>query len=570
MKSIFRLTALLVAVLLILNSCSKTHNEVKMIPSNALMVVHFNTKSLMNKLSWDDIKQTSWFKELYSDSSVKSWTKKLMDNPAATGIDLDAALIVFMQKNTGDNGQVVFEGDIKDVAAFEAFNKNLDEKAATIKDGDINLLTLKDETVVGWNDKKFAYVINMPDSRRMYDPEDSTNSNTQSLSSNQNLTQVCKNLFDLKTDSSMAKNDKFSDLLKEDGDIHFWQNNEEFVKSSTQLGMLSMLKLDVFLKGNLSTATVSFDNGKIAVKQKFYVSPELTDLLKKYGGGTINTDMIKNIPSQNVDGLLALHFKPEGLKEIIKLTGMDGIINSYSAQQGITIDDFVKANKGDLLFAVTDFMMKKDSFNFKNPATQDENYTYDKPDANYLFSVSIGDKQSFDKLIAAGKKFGGNDLSGSMGIHFANNDKLFAIGNSQEYVSKYIAGGNSQFDFIHKLSDHPIALFVDIQKMLQSSISTAQPIKDSSNKIILDESLKIWDNVYSMGGEYKDDAFVMNTEINLIDKTTNSLKQLNNYFDRISKVMIEKKKKYQQSWSQTDSTTAYPPMSDLDSVPQKH
>jgi len=33
-----------------------------MIPSNALMVLHINTKSLTAKLSWNDIKQTNWFK----------------------------------------------------------------------------------------------------------------------------------------------------------------------------------------------------------------------------------------------------------------------------------------------------------------------------------------------------------------------------------------------------------------------------------------------------------------------------------------------------------------------------
>lgn len=563
MKSIFKTMALLTALLIIFNSCSKTHDEGKMIPSNALVVVHLNTKSLLSKLSWDDIKQTSWYKELYNDTTVKGWTKKLMDNPAGTGIDQDGALIIFFQKTASTDGQIVFEGDIKDAAAFEAFNKNFDEKATTTKDGSINMLSLRDETVVGWNDKKFAYVINTPKlPTNMNSFGDSINMNTQFVNASQNLVQVCKNLFALKADSSMAKNDKFSSLLKEDGDVHSWQNNEEIIKSSAPMGMMSMLKLDVFLKGNITTATGSFDNGKIEVKQKFYVSPELTDILKKYGGGKINTDMIKNIPSQNVNGLLAINFKPEGLKEILKLTGLDGFANMFFSQGGVTMDDFIKANKGDILIAVTDFSLKKDSFNFKNEALSDTSYLYDKPDVNFLFSLSIGDKPSFDKLMAAGKKLGG-DLSANAGAHFANNDKIFAIGNSQQYVSNYLAGSNNKFDFIDKISGHPIALFVDIQKLLSSS-SAAQPLKDSANKIIMDESLKIWQNVYSMGGEYKDDAFVMNSEINLVDKNTNSLKQLNGYFDRISKVMIEKKKKLEKDW------TVYPPLSGLDTTSAAH
>src|SRR4029079_19373031 len=117
------------------------------------------------------------------------------------------------------------------------------------------------------------------------------------------------------------------------------------------------------LKGNISTVTGSFDNGKINVKQKWYVGSELTDLLKKYFAGEINTDMIRNIPSQNINGLLALHFKPEGIRELIKLTGMDGFLNMFLSGKNVTMDDFVRANKGDIIFAVTDFVMKKDSVN---------------------------------------------------------------------------------------------------------------------------------------------------------------------------------------------------------------
>ena len=48
-----------------------------MIPSNALMVVHLKTKSLKAKLSWDDIKQTNWYKELYNDTYSKNMDKKI-------------------------------------------------------------------------------------------------------------------------------------------------------------------------------------------------------------------------------------------------------------------------------------------------------------------------------------------------------------------------------------------------------------------------------------------------------------------------------------------------------------
>jgi hypothetical protein len=232
---------------------------------------------------------------------------------------------------------------------------------------------------------------------------------------------------------------------------------------------------------------------------------------------------------------------------------MDGFLNMSLSRENITMDDFVKANKGDIMFSVTVFIMKKDSVNMSGDADKTNNYVYEKPTASFLFSLSIGDKPSFNKLLDAGVKAGGDFLS-SAGIFYANDDKLFAVGNSQQYVSKYISGGRNKFDFINKIEDHPFALFIDIQKILATA--ALQTAKDSTNKVVMDESMRMWQSIYSMGGEYKDDAFALNSEINLVDKNVNSLKQLNSYLDKIAKVMIEKSKKNGEHWNESDSTDA--------------
>jgi hypothetical protein len=146
----------------------------------------------------------------------------------------------------------------------------------------------------------------------------------------------------------------------------------------------------------------------------------------------------------------------------------------------------------------------------------------------------------------------GGQIPATESVHSATNDKLFAIGNSQQYVSKYIQGSNTKFDFTDKIADHPFFAFADIQKIL---LTASSEIKDSGYKIIMDESIKTWQSFYSMGGEYKDGGFVSHTEIDLMDKNTNSLKQLNSYFDKIAKVMIEKNKENTADRSMTDSVT---------------
>ena len=535
MKPLFKYCFFISAIVVIFSSCGKNNNNGKMIPADALFVVQIDIKSIESKLPLDDIKQSEWFKKSIADPSAPEWRKKMLENPSASGIDLDNGLTFFVAKNSGQN-YIVAEGKIKNVKDFEQFNKNFDSSQTIKKEGEINLLGLKDKSIVGWNDNYFAYVTSAPEnSYNDFKWNDTTNLQPNNpVDNSAALSAFCKNLFSLKTDSSLAGNDKFNALLKESGDIHAWQNNEALVKSTPSMSMLSMLKLDAFTKDNITTYTVNFENGKIAIDQNAYVSKELSDVIKKYSGN-INMDMIKSIPSQNVIGLLAFNFKPEGIKELIKLTGADGLVNTYGQKMGITLDDISKATNGDFLLAFSDLKMPKTSIN-KNDSSED-NSEYDnfKPEFNYIFSVGIGDKASFQKIIDVLKKTGSQMGADSLVNKYVMNDKTFAYGSSVDFANQYLSGkSNNKYDFSGDFSGHPFGFFLDIHKIL-SEFSDAKSI-DSSDKAMLNQSLNTWSNIISDGGDFKDNAFKFHTEINLVNKDTNSLKQLNNYFNEMYKL----------------------------------
>lgn len=512
-----------------------------MIPSDALFVTQLNVKSLNNKLSWDEIKKTSLYQKVYSDSSTPDWRRKILDNPSASGIDFDEGLTFFVAKNSGTE-YFAAEGKLKSEKDFEQFNKNFAPSQSAKKEGNINVLILKDNNVVGWNSDHFIYVMNAQmTASQMYKWNDSTNfQNNTPVDKSAELFTICKNLFSLKSDSSLSKNDHFASLLKENGDIHIWQNTEAIIKSSSSLGMLGMLKLDAFTKDNVSTYTINFDKGKIDVDQKTYASKELTDIVKKYMGNSINMDMIKNIPSQNVLGILAFNFRPEGITELIKLTGADGIVNSYAQQMGFTLDDFSKATNGDWLLAFSDFKMNPDSIS--------------KPDLNYVFSAGIGDRTSLQKIIDATKKTS-SQMGKDSAVNYVMNDKMIAFGSSTSFANQYLAGNNNKFDFSDKISGHPVAFFLDIHKIL-SEFSTLKT-DHADRKEMLNQSLNTWNNIIASGGEFKDNGFAFHAEINLINKDTNSLKQLNNYVDEMYKLNEARKGR---STAKLDSLLVPPPI----------
>lgn len=557
MKSFSRLAVFFTIAAFLFSSCTHKNEAGKMIPKDAMFVLHIDTKSLGQKLPWSEVQSSAWWSKIKTHLAemhhlTDSAVNQLLDHPENSGIDLDKGLIYFVTKNPGGDAQLVSEGSIKDADAFGKFYKQLDTAATIQKDGQFNIVTIKDKMAVVWNSSNFAAAVALPSTPMNMNSLGDTTTVAPLIDKSVGLASLCKNLFSLKSDSSLAEDAKFTKLLKEPGEIHAWVNSEAIMKSSTGLGMLGMLKLDDIIKGSVSTYTVNFDNGKIDISHKGYSGKELEDLLKKYNGSGIDIDMLKSIPSQDVIGYLGLNFKPEGLKEFIKLLGLDGMANTGLQRAGITLDDIVKAMKGDVMLAFTDLSVNKDTL-----------MPMSKPDFNVLFSFSIGDKQSLQKVVDAGKNLtSAMHAADDTSIAYGQNDHVFAITNHQHFLNDYLAGkANSKFDFTDKLSGHSVAFYLDIHKILTAA-SASQKYDNREDSSVMAASLNLWNNVISTGGSFDGDAMTGHTEINFIDQNTNSLKQLNNYLNAIVPVIAEKEKKWKASSADSTLLPAPPPAVD--------
>lgn len=139
---------------------------------------------------------------------------------------------------------------------------------------------------------------------------------------------------------------------------------------------------------------------------KSYAGKELTELYKKYGGKNIDEEMIKRLPSKDVAAVFAMSYKPEGIKELLKLMGVEGVPTWYLHFVGFSLDDFIKANKGDILFAISDFKKSpNDTSIIDAQGNKDDKACYSSKHPIF-FAASIGDKDAFNLLIKAGEKFG--------------------------------------------------------------------------------------------------------------------------------------------------------------------
>lgn len=515
----------------ILSSCGKKAADV-LVPEDAAIVVHLDMASLSSKLTWDEIKNSDWFKMAAKEGPSSDIQRKLLENPDSSGIDLKSDLYMFIQMR-GNNSYVVLQGKLKDAKAYESTITKMDTENKEIKKESGFSYKGDENGCVTWTNDRFIIVGNGGDIQASQSPFASTKKVKLTIDS---LLRYAKDLYSLPQKNSISNDSHYASIASEKGDIHFWLNSGLLMKN-TMAGALSMFKAASLLEGNVTGYTVNFDNGKITASTKTWFNNELGALMKKYKPGNINTDMLKRIPGQDMSVVFAMNYPPEGLKEFLKLFGVDGMVNGFIGDFGLSIDDFVKANKGDLLLAVSDFKVEDKEMNLNPDKGSDFSFSTPQPGAKVLFATSINDKPSFDKMIdilktEISKQGGAEDLAM---IKYTVKDNWFIAGNAQESVDGFASGTVTDHPFISKISGHPMGCYIDFQK-ISSGIKTNK--LGGTGKIFTGEA-KVWENMLFYGGEMKDGAYVAFMEVNMFDKNTNSLKQLNSFFNTVAKSVKE-------------------------------
>jgi hypothetical protein len=235
---------------------------------------------------------------------------------------------------------------------------------------------------------------------------------------------------------------------------------------------------------------------------------------------------------------------PELLKEIFVLAGLDGLVNAGLSQMNYSMDELVQASKGEVVFAVSNFEMK-DKTHLPGTAYA---YTTKEPDMKFLFAASVNNQTAFEKLIGIVKQQP-HDTASTSTMDYKIQNKWFAVSNEAGYSDKFLSGNTNQHGFTDKLAGHPFAAFIDIQKILKSTEST---MTSDYEKGTMAASIRLWQNVVMYGGDYKKGKMTYHVDINMVDKNTNSLQQLNNYGTQLYTLNKQHKK------AQIEESEMYP------------
>ena len=538
---------ILPSIVLLLASCgNKDATSGLMIPKDAAMVVHINSSSLASKLSWQEITQTTWFKMMHEDVPADDTVaNQLLADPASSGIDTKADMLLYVKKQ-GSHNYMIFSGSLTDAAAFEKLCTKVHSQSNVKKDGDFSYLDLRDKAAIVWNQSHFAYAGNAPDApmgrSKTMDGHALNNGGSERGFGVDSLRMFGMNALSLKGSDNL-NDDRFTSLIKDGSDVQIWVSSGHQVAGliNTQV---AMAKTDIF-ENNYTALSVNFDNGKITARAKKYFNDEMDKIMSNNRPQNISADVINRIPSSNVAAVLAFNYSPKALREILAATGLDLFADMALAKAGFRVDDIVNANKGEVLVALTDpsSVKKTDTTRSKKSVTISPST---KADINILFATSVNDTAAFQKMVSMGlnllkQKMGdeaGNaDVPKSLPwVNYKLQNNWFAVSNTAAFRDKFLAGGNSNVPFAGKITGHPVGLYIDLQKLSQwmgvfGSTGTEN----------------IFQDITGQGGDYKNKATAFDFEINFTDKTTNSLKQLNQYFDKVSVLHNENRKKMKEA-----------------------
>jgi len=563
----------LLTALVLLASCSSKPDAP--IPTDAAFVMHIDGNSISNKLPWSEIKKSAWFQLASENAEGDSLFTVILNDPAQSGLDLSGNGWAFVA-NRSKGAYSAFIWDLEDAKKFEALLKK-SAPDAKIESKGSNRYVAENSMVLVWNDKKIMVLGDASGFNRdlngLTGDESETPPGSEGTEGDEipdiseepfslkkeDLIQVAEEIQGLKSGQKLSNDDKFADLIKTKGDVHFWFNAGKMYGNTLAGSLLSLSKLSTLLEGNIGTATVSFNAGAIDIESKNYVGKELEALYKKYQAANFNETALTNIPAGNMNMAFIMNYPPEGLKALLSLFGVDGLVNTFMQEAGFSVDEFIKANGGNLFFTLSDFQFKKVTKTFEGFEGELNTYEDSEPSGKLLFGAEVKERNAFQKMMDVAKKLlttkGGMREEELKKVPYQLTDKWFLSGNDSAQMKNYGAK-KTDHAFLDKIKGHPLGLYVNLSSFIKGAESEIGA--DVTSKGVYDLSVKFWKEIVMTGGEFKKGGSVSTIRLTLGEANTNSLKSLNQYFGQIAQLSKEQEALREKEWESVDSTIPAP------------
>ncbi len=529
MKTAHRYGTFLLLIVVFVTSCSKkAPRQTQYIPKDASAVFSINPKQLFDKLNNNHVNVDSIMKAATAGDTTMQWT---MDDIKNSGIGMESDVYLFVQQAgsimSGQSSVIGFVGALHKPEDFETFLKKKMPAIQIQKANDYSYANLKNGFVAGWNDNVALIV-------------DATSMNMQNgQTSTDNFGASQKALttyFTQKEDASIASVDAFKDAAKEKADMLLYTSSNSALAA---MPMLGMSKASDLMKDVYSVNAINFEDGKVVMDSKAYINKMLADTLKNYASRKVDLDMIDHYPGA-VNGFAALSFDPKLLAGIMNIAGVTATANQSLQQLGFTVDDIVRAFKGDFAVVFSNLGMEEKS----NP--EYPQYKIKQPTFKLLFNATIGDKAAYDKIVNAlaakgimvqqnGQYVFKEMAEGNAGGYVMNADgKNLLVASDAGLLQQYKAGTGKitlPQGIEDKAKGNAVAFYADI-----ASILNTMP-QDTTDHTLMNSAKQTFKDAIVTSENISGNNVKGRLELRLVNDKENSLAALTRYFGTLANIM---------------------------------
>ena len=550
MKSLVRLFLLCILVISLATSCKKpVPSQVKHIPKNASFVATINTKSIGTKMLQNQATIENILKSATGTDTSATKGKQEWEELQASGIDLTRNFYISMSQKDGGiavgKGTMVIAaiGSLSDGDKLEKYLKKKMPATVIRKEKNYSFASVEGDNMIAWdNDLVIAMKYqNQAGSQMEYDSATGTFNFKNPVSSENNLKSEMDNYFTLKEDQSVAAIPEFRDLMQDNADASMWVN------ASGYMDMLPLPRVKELFENTYSTYTLNFEDGKIAVNGKSYLSKQLRDIYEKYKNAEADMSLVEKYPSDKINGFFVANVDPQLVNEIVKFLELGGMADDQLTKMmgsNYTLQDLLKAFKGDMAFVVSDFSL--------SPVLGvDGEVVTQLPKVKMLGNIAVGDKTQMNKLLdktvelkmmektPAGYKLSSN--LNQLGMNISIDDKNILIASNDTIINAYKSGAKKATidkDIIGQLKGKSVAFYINIQSLIHASLVAYA--KDTTKNSMLVKAKETFRDMSGSMNKPGGKSIESHYELRFVNEKENSLASILKFAESVSKTINTK------------------------------
>ncbi|PJE46042.1 MAG: hypothetical protein CUR34_11180 [Sediminibacterium sp.] len=530
---------------LLLISCSNNApKETKLIPKEAMVVVSFDPNALKEKLQNGGISFDSILaKGFQKDSTNLEDQQKVADFRNNSGINWEEKFHFFNYPKKG-NGNINIMSLLFSISDTVVFNQYLSklkwqDKKPVSKEKDFQYLPLSDNNFLAWNKEHALVMIYENKVTPYYDTVNMRFVIPEKKDSKKDVLEELTRLFTQKESASMASVKEFGKMFKTKAEGYLFASSGGTLAALSGMP-LQLPKLEELVSNNYTAATLAFEDGKIVAKSVTHTNPLLSSILKKYAGPTVNTDLIKTFPSQNINAIVMASFNPAIFGGVLKELEVEGFVNEFLNKSGVSAAELYGAIKGDIAVVVSDL-----GIGMTEPQTRKDELSLvvKKPIGKLIINIPAGKPENFKKLLGKiaergfivknGTDYKSGDLFGQMGIYMVANESGLIIASDSVTYSQYKlnnAKATINNEALNYFKGKSTVLYIDIANTLNGFG------KDSSDGYYnsLNTARNTIKDIMGSSENFSDNSITSILEINMQDQKQNSLVTLVSLFTNIA------------------------------------